>query len=99
MQAPAIFFNNTYFFTIKFREQNSNNKATSNYKRARTSVLKKDMGKNKDRKKKGHGMEKTLAKTEKKQQKMLKKELEELGEVRREELFDLQKFKIYRLSS
>lgn len=39
------------------------------------------MGKNKDKKKKGLGMEKTLAKTEKKQQKLLKKELEDLGEV------------------
>lgn len=39
------------------------------------------MGKNKDKKKKGLGMEKTLAKTEKKQQKQLKKELEEIGEV------------------
>ena len=40
-----------------------------------------NMGKNKDKKKKGIGMEKTLAKTEKKQQKLLKKELQELGEV------------------
>ena len=39
------------------------------------------MGKSKDKKKKGLGMEKTLAKTEKKNQKKLKKELEELGEV------------------
>ncbi len=39
------------------------------------------MGKNKDKKKKGHGMEKTLAKTEKKNDKRLKKELEEIGEV------------------
>lgn len=41
------------------------------------------MGKNKDKKKKGLGMEKTLAKTEKKQQKILKKELEEIGEVKK----------------
>ena len=39
------------------------------------------MGKNKDKKKKGIGMEKTLAKTEKKNEKRLKKELEDLGEV------------------
>ncbi len=39
------------------------------------------MGKSKDKKKKGHGMEKTLAKTEKKIQKNIKKELEEIGEV------------------
>jgi hypothetical protein len=40
------------------------------------------MGKNKDKKKKGHGMEKTLAKTEKKIQKNMKKELQEIGEVK-----------------
>ena len=39
------------------------------------------MGKNKDKKKKGSGMEKTLAKTEKKIQKNIKKELDEIGEV------------------
>lgn len=42
----------------------------------------KKMGKNKDKKKKGLGMEKTLAKTEKKIQKNIKKELEEIGEVK-----------------
>jgi hypothetical protein len=44
------------------------------------------MGKNKDKKKKGHGMEKTLAKTEKKIQKNIKKELEEIGEVKTKNL-------------
>lgn len=39
------------------------------------------MGKSKDKKKKGLGMEKTLAKTEKKEAKRMKKELEEIGEV------------------
>ena len=39
------------------------------------------MGKNKDKKKKGAGMEKTLARTEKKNDKRLKKELDEIGEV------------------
>ena len=39
------------------------------------------MGKDKKSKKKGAGMEKTLAKTEKKIDKAIKKELEEIGEV------------------
>jgi hypothetical protein len=39
------------------------------------------MGKSKDKKKKGLGMEKTMQKTEKKVQKKIKKELEEIGEV------------------
>jgi hypothetical protein len=42
------------------------------------------MGKNKDKKKKGAGIEKTLAKTEKKIQKNIKKELAEIGEVNTE---------------
>ena len=41
------------------------------------------MGKNKDKKKKGLGMEKTIQKTEKKIQKNIKKELKEIGEVRK----------------
>ena len=45
------------------------------------------MGKSKDKKKKGLGMEKTLAKTEKKIQKNIKKELEEIGEVKMIHLF------------
>lgn len=41
-----------------------------------------NMGKDKkDKKKKGAGMEKTLAKTEKKISKAIKKELDEIGEV------------------
>jgi hypothetical protein len=39
------------------------------------------MGKSKDKKKKGIGMEKTIAKTEKKLDKNIKKELAEIGEV------------------
>jgi hypothetical protein len=41
------------------------------------------MGKNKDKKKKGLGMEKTIQKTEKKIQKNIQKELKEIGEVRK----------------
>jgi hypothetical protein len=44
------------------------------------------MGKSKDKKKKGTGMEKTLAKTEKKIQKNIKKELAEIGEVKIENM-------------
>jgi hypothetical protein len=40
------------------------------------------MGKNKDKKKKGIGAEKTQAKTEKKLEKNFKKELAEIGEVK-----------------
>ena len=66
---------------LKIQSKRTNNNSNSIDLTRSVLVNTNKMGKDKKSKKKGAGMEKTLAKTEKKIDKAIKKELEEIGEV------------------